>query len=233
MKRFDGFPARMQYTPVPSVFFSSLLPRIDDIEELKVTLYLIKMILAKKGYPRYVRWDDLLSQRSLMLSLGDKPEEALDRAIGKVIERGAILHMALVIDNAPVDAYFLNTEADRKALGKIETGELAVSGIKPGRYDNTANEPLPDIYTLYEQNIGMITPMIADELREAETAYPQGWIHEAIKVASRQNIRKWSYISAILESWLKEGKHDGTHRRDIETGTDKFAGQKYGHVFRR
>lgn len=31
MKQFNGFPARMQFTPIPNLFFSMLLPQIDDV----------------------------------------------------------------------------------------------------------------------------------------------------------------------------------------------------------
>jgi hypothetical protein len=34
-----------------------------------------------------------------------------------------------------------------------------------------------DVFTLYEQNIGMLTPIIADELLDAEKVYPANWIH--------------------------------------------------------
>ncbi|GAH84943.1 unnamed protein product, partial [marine sediment metagenome] len=31
MEQFRGFPAKMQFTPLPNLFFSSLLPQISDI----------------------------------------------------------------------------------------------------------------------------------------------------------------------------------------------------------
>jgi DNA replication protein len=79
-----------------------------------------------------------------------------------------------------------------------------------------------------------LTPMIADELREAEKLYPQDWIAEAIKEAVNQNKRKWSYISAILEHWAAEGKSDGTYQRDSKKkDPDRFIKGKYGHMVRR
>ena len=56
MKQFKGFPARMQFTPVPNLFFSSLLPQINDIAELKTTLHIFRAIYGKKGYPRFVSY---------------------------------------------------------------------------------------------------------------------------------------------------------------------------------
>ena len=61
---------------------------------------------------------------------------------------------------------------------------------------------------LYEQNIGMLQPMIAEELQEAEQRYPREWIEEAFKIAAEANVRKWRYIRAILERWATEGRDD-------------------------
>ena len=61
MKQFSGFPARMQFTPIPSVFFSSLLSQINDIIELKTTLYIFWLIYGKRGYPRFTTYLEFLS----------------------------------------------------------------------------------------------------------------------------------------------------------------------------
>ncbi len=239
MRQFDGFPARMEFTPVPNVFFSSLLPQIDDIAELKTTLHIIWSLYGKRGYPRFVTYRELLSDTSLMSSLreGEKPsDEALGDALEMAISRGTILHIVLDRDGAPEDVYFLNTESDRRVVAKIRNGELALSGLKAGgqAYPDVETEQPPNIFTLYEENIGMLTPMIADELRETEKHYPEDWIGDAIKEAVNRNVRKWSYISAILERWSVEGKDSGTSRRDSKkTDPDKYIKGKYGHIVKR
>ena len=62
------------------------------------------------------------------------------------------------------------------------------------------------MFELYEQNIGMMSPMIADALLEAEEMYPEEWIEDAIEEAVVQNKRSWRYISRILERWELEGR---------------------------
>ena len=131
------------------------------------------------------------------------------------------------------DIYFLNSKSNRQVMAKIQSGELILSGLKAEEQADTETEELPDIFTLYEQNLGMLTPMIAEELREAEKLYPETWIRDAIKEAVNQNKRKWSYVSAILESWSAEGRSDGTYRRDSKTDPDKYIKGKYGHMVRR
>jgi len=238
MKKFSGFTARMRFTPVPNPFFSNLLPEISDITELKTTLCILWLLYGKRGYPRFVTYRELLGNTSLMDSLreGEKtPGEILRNALGMASQRGTILHLVLERDGAPEDVYFLNTESDRWAVSRIQNGELALAGLKAGGqvYPETEAES-PDIFTLYEQNIGMLTPMIAEELKEAEKLYPEEWIKEAIKEAVSLNKRSWRYINRILENWSAEGKSDGTYRRDFKkTDPDKYIKGKYGHMVRR
>jgi len=243
MKPFAGFPARMQFTPLPNFFFSSLLPQISDITELKTTLHILGALYHKRGYPRFLTHRELLGDASLMTSLGEAvkpPKEALRQALEMVIKRGTILHIVLDGDGVPEDIYLLNTESNRQVVTKIQSGELSLTELKAERRTRIQVEPeaIPgeepsDIFTLYEQNIGMLTPMIADELREAEKLYPVIWIKDAIKEAVTHSKRKWSYISAILERWSAEGRSDGTYRRDSKTDPDKYIKGKYGHMVRR
>ena len=236
MKKFTGFPARIEFTPIPNPFFSSLLPQIGDIAELKVTLFIFGALYRKRGYPRFVTYRELLGNVGLMSSLGDSgtaPEETLRQALEKATRRGTLLHIVLENDKVAEDVYLLNSEQDRQAVAKIKGGKLHLSGLKVKEVGTEIRE-LPDIFTLYEQNIGMLTPMIAEELKEAERLYPVAWIEEAFKEAVSLNKRNWRYIAAILERWSAEGKSDGTFKRDSQkkTGPDKYLKGKYGHMVR-
>jgi DNA replication protein len=234
MKDFQGFPSggRVAYTAIPNVFFSGLLPQITDMDELKTTLHIMAALYGQKGYPRYVTRAGLLGNVSLMASLQGS-EEALDKALRMAVARGTLLHLALDSDNAPEDIYFLNTESDRQAVDKIQSGELKLSGLKARAPAPPPAEPPSDIFTLYEQNIGILTPMIADELREAEKLYPTEWIRDAIREAVLHNKRNIRYITKILENWSVEGRSDGTYQRDSQkTGPGRYFKGKYGHMVR-
>jgi DNA replication protein len=237
MKKFEGFPARMEYTPLPNVFFSGLLPQIDDIAELKTTLNVLAKIYRKRGYPRYVSFQELLGDDSLTSSLRgekSKPETALQNALEKAVERGTLLLLAMEKDGVSEDIYFLNTASNREVVEKIQDGELELSGLQTTGRKYVPPEEVPDIYTLYEENIGILTPMIADELREAEKLYPKDWINDAIKEAVLHNKRNIKYILKILENWAAEGKGDGTYQRHPQkTDPDKYIKGKYGHMVRR
>lgn len=231
MKDFQGFPSRMEFTAVPNVFFSGLLPEIDDIAELKATLHIMARLYRQKGYPRYISFAELLGDAALMSGLKD--EDALRRGLGLAVGRGTLLHLTLEREGATYDIYLLNDGAGRQAVAKIQSGELKLAGGKAAMPPATGEAP-PDIFTLYEQNIGLLTPMLADQLRDAESSYPLDWIRDAIREAVNHGKRKWSYVSAILERWATEGKTDGTHQRDTEKADpDRYIKGKYGHMVQR
>jgi len=237
MKQFSGFPTKMQFTSIPNFFFSTLLPQISDVAELKTTLHIFETLYRKRGYPRFTTHRELSSNKSLMSSLKEaaqSPDEVLCNALKMATKRGTVLHLVLDSDGVSEDIYFLNTEQNRQIVAKIQTGELSLSGLKVKEQPYIETEEQPDIFTLYEQNVEMLTPMIADELREAEKLYPEAWIRDAIKEAVDRNKRNWKYIQAILERWTAEGRSDGTHRRDSKkTDPDKYIKGKYGHMVRR
>jgi len=236
MSQFSGFPARMEFTSIPNYFFSNLLPEIEDICELKTSLHVLAALYRKKGHPRFVSYHELLGNDGLMKSLkeGDgKPEEALRRALQMASQRGIFIHIVLDNGGSAEDIYLLNTESDRKVAARIESGEIKLSGLRAVTKPRPELEEPPDIFTLYEQNIGMLTPIIADELKEAEKLYPESWLRDAVKEAVALNKRNIRYIMRILERWSSEGKTDGAYQRVSKTDPDKYIKGKYGHMVRR
>jgi len=236
MEQFKGFPAKMEFTPLPNFFFSTVLPKISDMGELKTTLHVLATLYRKRGYPRFVTYRELLENTSLMDSfrgIAKSPDEVLLNALEISTLLGTIIHMGLDRDGVPEDIYFLNTESDRQIVAKIQNGELRLSGLKAGRQTYVETVEQPDIFTFYEQNVGMLTPIIAEELQEAEKLYPEAWIRDAIKEAVSRNKRSIRYIVRILERWSAEGKSDGTYQRYSKTDPDKYVKGKYGHMVRR
>ena len=237
MKSFQGFPARMDFTPIPNLFLSRLMPQISDIAELKTTLHIFMSIYNKKGSPRFVSFGELLNNTSLMQSINQtskQAEEVLCNTLESAVKRGTLLYLTADTNGKTEEIYFLNTQSDRQAIDRIKSGELNLPGFELKAKVAAQTEALPDIFTLYEENIGMLTPIIAEELKEAENLYPKAWIRDAIKKAINQNKRKWNYISAILERWSAEGKDYGAYRRNTEKeDPDKYIKGKYGHMVRR
>jgi len=228
MKEFPGFPpGKTQLVALPEPVFSELLPLIDDLAELKVTLYCYWRLSQGQGNVRYVRRRDMMNDEVLLNGLKKEPESdprsVLETALERAIARGTLLHVRATRDGEGQDWYFANSSKGRAAVRQIEQGEWpdedqVVTHIKATR---------PNIFVLYEQTIGLLQPLIADELRQAQQDYPGEWIEEAFRLAAEANVRRWSYVRAILERWSTEGKSDGTSRRDSETDRRRYIEGKY------
>ena len=235
MKGFAGFPdGRLRLTQVPNLFFSDLLPIIDNMGEMKVTLYAFWALGQKEGQVRYLRLADFLNDREFMKGMGPTPTlgaETLMDGIERAVARGTFLHVNVESADGQMDLYFLNTEKGRAAVEGITQGQW-----RPGA---TSDEPVsllverPNIFVLYEQNIGPLTPLITDELRDAEQTYPQGWIEDAIERAVENNVRKWRYVLAILERWRQEGKHDASDRRGTQKDLRGQIPDQYRDIVKR
>lgn len=208
---FDGFPRRVRFVPVPSPVFGPLLEQIDDLAELKCTLRVIWLLHQKKGYPRFVTLKELLADRTLVTALADdgSPDHTeVERAMSRAVERGTLASGVMEKNGARERLYVLNTESDRSALARlVGDGVSADPAPKPVPWEGATERP--NIFALYEDNIGMLSPMIAEELKEAEELYPVTWIEEALREAVSQNKRSWRYIARILERWEYEGRSDG------------------------
>lgn len=235
MKGFSGFPeGKLRLTQIPNLFFSDLLPIIDNLDEMKVTLYAFWALNQKEGRVRYLRLADFLNDREFMKGMGPTPTlgaEALMDGIERAVARGTFLHVNVESADGQMDLYFVNTEKGRAAVEGITRGEW-----RPGP---GSDEPVsllverPNIFVLYEQNIGALTPLIADELRDAEQTYPASWLQEAIELAVENNVRKWRYVLAILERWRQEGKQDGNDRRDTQKDLRGQIPEQYRDIVKR
>lgn len=81
------------------------------------------------------------------------------------------------------------------------TEKRGSGGEKPTQQD----PKLAAISTLYEQNIGILTPGIADRLKWIRDTFPDGWFQAALEEALYNNKRSLAYITTILERWQVEG----------------------------
>lgn len=222
MKGFSGFPpGKLQLTQVPNQFFSELLPHIDHLGELKLTLYAFWRLPRSVGDFPYLTRQQLLEDELLMEGLqqeGLSPAEALDEALERAVARGTLLRASLELGGSQQQLYFLNGPRGRAAIEAIHQGEWRPSGEAQAPVELRAERP--NVFNLYEQNIGPLTPMIAESLRDAERNFPSDWIEEAIRIAVENNVRKWRYVEAILDDWMASGKRQ--YQGDTERARRRY-----------
>jgi DNA replication protein len=228
MPDFKGFPeGKVHLTPVPGPFFTELLPHMDQLGEIKLTLYIFWRLDRMEGAFRYLRRLDLLSDAKFIEGMGattEAAQAAIDSALEQALKRGTLLQASLDFENGPQEIFFLNSPKGRAALRAIQSGNWRLAG-ESQELAPALVEPV-NIFRLYEENIGPLTPLIADELTEAEQSYQPAWIEEAIRIAVENNKRNLRYIFAILERWRREGKH-GQKEKPQDRPDSPEAGRKY------
>ncbi len=220
---FNGFPdGKVSFSRVPEPFFGELLPQIDDLGELKLTLYFFWRLEHMEGDFRYLRESDFRADERFMLGLApalEQAEPALRESLERAVRRGTLL---LVEAQQGDDVlFFLNTSKGRAAVDAIQKGEWHPQGSPQAT--PVLSQERPSIYHLYEQNIGLITPLLSETLQEAEDTYPAEWIEEAFRIAVEKNIRNWRYIEAILRRWQERGYDVRKDRRDPEEHRRQYA----------
>ncbi|HEU4760370.1 MAG TPA: DnaD domain protein, partial [Dehalococcoidia bacterium] len=205
--RFGGFPSSGLATAVPNLFFSRVLPQIEQREELVVSVYFFfaSAVGGRRRSPRFVTKSELAADGGLLRALaslcGGQDGDALARGLHLAVARGTLLRATVEAQGRQEELYLLNTPAGRRALAELAERELAIDEPLPAADGST----LPNIFALYEENVGSITPLIAEELKDAEERYPPAWIVAAFREAMSLNKRSWRYIHRILRRWEAEG----------------------------
>jgi len=245
---FDGFPAgELQYISVPDLFFTGLTPAVDNLAELKVILHVIW--LRQRRGKQVLTGAELSADETLALSLGAaggsppfsalRPprgqggsdlELVLRDALDRAVARGALLRATVDTPSGQHDIYALNSEGGRRAFEEVHQGRMGIVRVVVA--DRPATEPRPNIFELYEDNIGLISPLLADELRQAEATYPPDWIEDALRIAVENNVRKWRYVAAILEGWATRGKDERTAGRKAETEKRWYTDDEFKQFFK-
>ena len=223
MKPFVGFPAgKVRFTSLPETFFAELLPAIDHLAELKVTLYVLWHLSHQEGQVRFVTAAEMADDPLFMAGLGASDEaarQALAEGLERAVQRSTLLKASVSADETGMEVYFLNSPRGRAAVEAIQQGQWT-PGEQP-RLPVTLELERPNVYRLYEENIGPLTPLIADALQEAEKLYPGEWIEDAVRIAVENNVRRWRYVERILQSWKEKGR-DETDRRNLEEDRRKY-----------
>jgi len=225
MDPFKGFPAgELRFTAVPDLFFARLLPQIDSLVELKVTLHFLWVHYRQAR--QVISFNELLTDETLVQSLAlinEDVELTLLQGLNRAVDRGTLLYAGVEDETGSHGLYYLNSERGRQAHAKVQAGEVGVVATSGAEVAPPTQRP--NIFELYEDNISLISPIIADELKDAEATYPPEWIEDAFKIAVENNVRKWSYIRAILERMATAGRGDAQEQK--ETGKPWYTDEEF------
>ncbi|NQW18307.1 MAG: DnaD domain protein [Chloroflexi bacterium] len=231
MSNLKLFTDDMAWVRIPAPLFGQLLSDINNLLELKVLLRALWHIDRKKGVPRPITAVELSADRLMAegLSLtGDALTTQIGTMLDSLTRRGVFAQANSESDGL---VYVLNTSPERRALAQTGARIWDVGTRRPESWDSPIGRPA--IFELYEQNIGALTPIVAERIKEAADQYPDSWIREAIGLAAENNARNWRYVTAILERWQTEGREDGEPRRDPEELRQEGFRKAYDKYVRR
>ena len=184
---------------LPADAFAALTD-IDHLAELKLSLHCLATLQQKEGRYRYLRYEELRGDENLKRGLG--AGKTLDDALRRAIARGTLLEAQLDLGEKRRRLFTWNDERGREWHAQIQAGHWQLTHAD----EIEALPPRPSLYALYEENIGALTPMVAEAIKDAESEYPREWIEEALRYAVERNARSWRYIAKVLEGWRQEGR---------------------------
>jgi DnaD/phage-associated family protein len=219
------------FTQVPNDFFT-LIPDMEDTE-LRVTLVMIRETFG------YHRSDFRMGIKKLATAAGLSLNGA--RVGAKAAQkRGTFSRVnpgeqgsaewELVVEHSNTEGAISEGDAMNEPLGvqpvntRASTSE-GQSGIKKSiKEKERTTTPNPNNFRIYEENIGPLTPLISDSIKDAECTYSSEWLRRAILEAAKSNVRNMKYIESILQGYKKRGSPD--------IGRDFIKGKENGNAYK-
>ena len=210
---------------ISNTILEKSIENLNNINEIKIFLRIISLIHQKQNLNVEdfgISFDEISEDLVILKLLG--PDSLTKDQTNKKLKE--ICDVLKTKDFINQKIYTNNITGVKKDIFYLKTFEkINAPIVEENIIDSNLNKP-KNIFQLYEDNIGMLNPMIVDELLQAENKFPFNWIIEAVKESVTRNKRNWKYIHAILETWDTEGKNNGrTLGNSEKTG--------YGEYFKR
>ncbi len=231
---FDGFASGAPVTPLPQALLRDLAPLMSDPAELIVTLYTADGLSRVRRYPRRLSSKDLRETRAMIEALANmcgqrEVNEAFADGLNLAVERGSLLRARAIQDGVWTEWIALNDADGRRALESASLPPVAqpVYGREP------IHSSVPEIW---QSAFGTVMPpILAEEVKSAESRFGLEWLHDAFAEAAANNVRNWRYVQAILERWDasgrdKEGRDGGDATARSAAGG--LESSRYRHLFR-
>jgi len=216
---------------IPESFIAEHLQKINDPELFKLLLYIFWRFSKSKSEIKYIGLNNIQTDETFCENFGNNREiidSRLQNLLTEAVEVGVLL-ICSNPDKADIDLYFYNSTKNQKIVRSIESGEIKLEDI----LDISLAVSKPNIFKLYEENIGPLTPLIAETLEDAAASYSIQWIEEAMQIAVENNVRRWKYVQAILERWQEEGKNARRDQKDTQEDREKYLKGKYSDLIKR
>jgi DNA replication protein len=212
-RQFNGFLVQTDPSVgIPRAFFTDVLPHISELTEMQATLAVFRIASEAGGIESPVSETALRADRSLRTALRAngsprEPDQRIATGLDLATGRGTLLRFVAERGDGRDVWYYVNTPVNQALVAAMARGAVAPPRAlwREGQPPAVIPER-PNVFRLYEQNVGPLTPLIADHLVRALETWPVEWIEDAVAESVAYNKRSWRYIQRILEGWQTEGR---------------------------
>ena len=215
---------------VPEALLTDVAAEISEIEELQAMLAIFRIVDSQGGAEHPLAEESIERDRWLRRALRTEgspnaPTERIAKGLSLAAGRGTLLRFTTRAGGESRIWYYVNTVENQTRLEQMATGASApLEELRHGGATPLVEPQRPNVFRLYEQNIGLLTPLIAERIVGALERYPGLWIEEAIGEAVTYNRRNWRYIARILENWAVAGRGDAPEAQLHEENRRRDAG---------
>ena len=200
-QQIKGFPLPDDFatTRVPNAVLGRVLSSIDDADEIRLILRAIWLLEHQRGYPRYITRDNLQRDRVLSVVIPDQSD--FDRILRSATERGIFVEAS--INDTP--CLMFNTESARRASIEVSSTTRNSDNGNDGWETAAASTGSADAFGAYEENIGILSPMIRQSILAALEDFTDEDITHAVRIAVENESRSWSFVAGVLRRWARDG----------------------------
>jgi DNA replication protein len=191
---------------IPEELFERIA-QTQDLSELKAILFVLR--LSGSGASRAVTAAELRSPHIERAIAGPHHPEGgelrAQRAVDRAVTNGALLRLTVGAADARRQYLLPATTQARSLVARLRVDDPETVQELGLPSDEDIAVYRPNVFAFYEQHLGPLTPLVADQLRDAERSYPRIWIEEAIVAAADSHTRNWRYIETVLARWEETG----------------------------
>lgn len=225
--KFQGFESpKENWSKLPHELINHLHLMTSEAE-VKIVLYILRHTWGFGDDEKKITIDEFCNGRKrrdgsrLDNGIGLSINSVRD-GIARAIEHGFIEMTEDATDKGRIKRYYhlRGSELDsQKLIPRGSEVDTHLSEVDTRTEKDTVREKLKEkqeegdssfakICTAYQGEIGFISPIAADKLKELMTLYPPEWIVESFGIAATSNKRRLDYCEGILKRWKSDGKEN-------------------------
>jgi DnaD/phage-associated family protein len=207
---------------LPASLLIEIIPAMTDISEVQVVLAAVRIAIASGSIDQPIEEPAIVRDRALRRALrvvgsANEPDNRIATGLELAVGRGVLVRFRTIDRNDERVWYAVATPAARQSVERMVSGSVAPpAALWHSDHAPRVEPERPTVFRLYEQNIGLLSPLIAEQLVRALEKYPREWIEDAIGEAAAYNKRNLRYIQRILQNWATSGR--GDQRAESDAG---------------